>query len=119
LSRALITTEHDVSETEAASIFREGKRHLIQLLRANLNRPVIEVRVSGGRRVEVSLPSHEDGNRSGFRNVVFSSYLEFRTMDRVQNLSNSDCNTLASELFRIVYESLAVLWDISYRRKQH
>jgi hypothetical protein len=30
--------------------------------------------------VGVSLPSPEDGNRSSFRNVVFNSYLEFRTM---------------------------------------
>jgi hypothetical protein len=28
-------------------------------------------------RVGVSLPSPEDGNRSRFRNVVFSNYLEF------------------------------------------
>jgi hypothetical protein len=37
------------------------------------------------KRVCVSLPSPEDGNRSSFRNVVFSMYLEFRTMDKVQN----------------------------------
>jgi hypothetical protein len=28
----------------------------------------------------VSIPTSEDRNRSSFRNVVFSSYLEFRTM---------------------------------------
>jgi hypothetical protein len=32
---------------------------------------------------ECLLPSPEYGNRSRFRNVVFSSYLEFRTMDKV------------------------------------
>jgi hypothetical protein len=30
-----------------------------------------------------TFPSPEDGNRSSLRNVMFSSYLEFRTMDRV------------------------------------
>jgi hypothetical protein len=40
--------------------------------------------------VDVSLPSHEDGNRSVFRNVVFSVYLEFRAMDRVQKPSDSE-----------------------------
>jgi hypothetical protein len=43
----------------------------------------------GPNRVGVSLPSPEDGNRSSFRNVVFSSYLEFRTMSKVQEPSKS------------------------------
>jgi hypothetical protein len=38
---------------------------------------VIEVSFRGLNRVGVSLPSPEDGKRSSFRNVVFSSYLEF------------------------------------------
>jgi hypothetical protein len=42
----------------------------------------------GPNRVVVFLPSPEDGNRSSFRNVVFSSYLEFRTIDKVQIPSN-------------------------------
>jgi hypothetical protein len=59
----------------------EGKETPIllgPLERANLNRsgPLIEV----PNRVGVSLPSPEDGNRSSFRNVVFSSYLEFRNL---------------------------------------
>jgi hypothetical protein len=33
--------------------------------------------------VDVSLPSPKDGNRSSFWNVMFSSYLEIRTMDNV------------------------------------
>jgi hypothetical protein len=37
--------------------------------------------------VGVSLHQPEDGNRSSFRNVVFSSYLEFRTVDEAQKLS--------------------------------
>jgi hypothetical protein len=32
-----------------------------------------------------SLRSPEEGNRFSFRNVTFSSYLEFRTMDRFRN----------------------------------
>jgi hypothetical protein len=42
------------------------------------------------KRVAVSLPSPEDGNRSSFRNVVFSSYLEFWTLDKVGKLSVSE-----------------------------
>jgi hypothetical protein len=34
-----------------------------------------------------STPSPEDGNRSGFRNVVF---LEYQTMDKVQRPSNPE-----------------------------
>jgi hypothetical protein len=35
-------------------------------------------------RVGAFLPSREDGNRSIFRNVVLSSYLEFQMMDKGQ-----------------------------------
>jgi hypothetical protein len=45
---------------------------------------------NGPSRVGVSFPSPEDGSRSSFRNVVFSSYLEFRTMDKVQKPSDSE-----------------------------
>jgi hypothetical protein len=58
---------------------------------ARKHRPVLEVSFSGGPNgVAVSLPSREDGNRSGFRNTVFSSYLEFGTMGAVQKLSESE-----------------------------
>jgi hypothetical protein len=40
-------------------------------------------------RVVLSLPSHEDGNVSILRKVVFSSYLEFRTTDNVHRLGDS------------------------------
>jgi hypothetical protein len=40
-------------------------------------------------RVGVSLPSREHGNKSSFRNVVLQ-YLEFRTLDNVQELSDSE-----------------------------
>jgi hypothetical protein len=35
----------------------------------------------GSNRAGVSLPSLEDGNRSNLRNVVFSSYLDYMTID--------------------------------------
>jgi hypothetical protein len=38
----------------------------------------------------LSFPSPEDGNRYSFRNVVFYSYLEFRTMDKDQKSSDSE-----------------------------
>jgi hypothetical protein len=40
--------------------------------------------------VDDSLHSPEEGNRSRFRNVVFSSYLEFRMMNEVHKLSESN-----------------------------
>jgi hypothetical protein len=43
----------------------------------------------GPNRVDVSLPSPEDGNRSSFWSVVFSSYLEFWAKEKVQKPSNS------------------------------
>jgi hypothetical protein len=42
----------------------------------------------GPNRVGVSLPLHEDGNASSFRNAVFQ-FLECRTMHKVQKPSNS------------------------------
>jgi hypothetical protein len=41
-------------------------------------------------RVGVSLLSPEDGNRPSFRNVVFSSYLEFQTIDKMHKLRDSE-----------------------------
>jgi hypothetical protein len=55
----------------------------------------------GPNRVGVSLPSPEDGNRSSFLNVMFSGYLEFRTMHKVQKPGNSECYTASSEPFNI------------------
>jgi hypothetical protein len=45
----------------------------------------------GPNRVGVSIPSPEDENKSCFRNTVFSSYLEFRTMKKVQEPSDFEC----------------------------
>jgi hypothetical protein len=36
-----------------------------------------------------SHPAPEDGNTPGFGNVVFSSYFNFRTMDKVHKRSDS------------------------------
>jgi hypothetical protein len=61
---------------------------------------VIEVRAlsKGPNRVGVSLPSPEDGDRSSFRNVVFSRYLEFRTMDEAHKPSDSECSTFDTDI---------------------
>jgi hypothetical protein len=47
----------------------------------------------GTNTVNISFPSPEDGNRTTLRNVEFSSYLEFRTMDEFLKLSDSDQKT--------------------------
>jgi hypothetical protein len=44
----------------------------------------------GPKRVGDSLPSPEDGNRFSPRNFVFSSYLEYRTMEKCHKRSESD-----------------------------
>jgi hypothetical protein len=56
-------------------------------------------RFKGSSKVDVSFPLPEDGNRTDFRNVVFSGYIQFRTMDNVQKPSDSECyfNTSNSE----------------------
>jgi hypothetical protein len=53
----------------------------------------------GTQQSRFSLPSPEDGNRSSVRNVLFSSYLEFRPMPKVQEPSNSACFTPTLEPF--------------------
>jgi hypothetical protein len=47
----------------------------------------------GPNRVYVSLSSHTDRNRSSFRNVVFSTYLEFWTMDKITVILNDNLYT--------------------------
>jgi hypothetical protein len=60
----------------------------------------------------VYAPSSEDGKRFSFPNSFFSSFLEYRTMNRVEKPSNSECYTSSSEPFRI-YEEERVLEFIS------
>jgi hypothetical protein len=51
----------------------------------------------------------EDGNRYIFRNVLLSSYLEFRTMDIVHKPSDSECDTPPSGFFRFYKETFCFL----------
>jgi hypothetical protein len=55
---------------------------VVQLLRLTLSKVP--------NNVGVFLLSPENGNRSSFRNVMFSSYLEFRALDKVQKPSDSE-----------------------------
>jgi hypothetical protein len=71
---------------------RETHTLLGHIKRAQINQWTWRLALSKGHnRVGVSLPSPEDGNRSSFRNVVFSSYLEFWTMHKAQKPSDSEC----------------------------
>jgi hypothetical protein len=56
---------------------------MAQYLRLALSKGPIRVGVSPP-------PSPEDGNRSSFRNVLFSNYLEFWMMDEVQKPIDSE-----------------------------
>jgi hypothetical protein len=56
--------------------------------------------LKGPKGIGVSLPSHEELNRSNFRNVVFPSDLEYRTMDKVHKTSDFVCYTQPSKPFR-------------------
>jgi hypothetical protein len=54
----------------------------------------------GPKIVDASFPLPEEGNRSSFRNVVFSAHLDFWTMDKVHKPSDSECYAPSSESFR-------------------
>jgi hypothetical protein len=41
-------------------------------------------------------PSSEDEKRSSFRNIAFSSYLEFCTMDIINEISDFECKNVIS-----------------------
>jgi hypothetical protein len=71
----------------------KAKRWLVQWLRLALSK--------GPNWLGVPPPRPVDGNRSSFRYVVFSNFLEYWTMDKVQKRRNSECYTPSSELFRI------------------
>jgi hypothetical protein len=55
----------------------------------------------GPSRVGVSLPLFRDGNRSSYRDAMFSRYLQFRTMDEVQKPSDSECSRYSKNLYTI------------------
>jgi hypothetical protein len=61
----------------------------------------------GPIKVDVFLPSPEDGNRSSFRNVVFLS-LESLTMNKAQTRSNSACHTTSSEAFKLYVGAVSI-----------
>jgi hypothetical protein len=52
----------------------------------------------GPNRVGVFLPSPEDENISNFQNVVLSSYLKLRTMDKVALVRERTMQTERSQL---------------------
>jgi hypothetical protein len=54
----------------------------------------------------MSPPSPEDGNIFSFRNSVFSNFLEYRTMDKGQKTSNSECYTTSSNNVRMINSGL-------------
>jgi hypothetical protein len=90
-SSGIPSRKHNVSDLGLLPSSDDGSKKptlLGPLGRASLNHCY-----KGPNRVDVSLPSHEDGNGSIFRNFVFSSYLEFRTMDTAQKPSHSECYT--------------------------
>jgi hypothetical protein len=56
----------------------------------------------GGKHLSIGslrTPTPEDGNRPSFRNYVFSSYLEFRTTDKIHKPSDSYCYSPSSKPF--------------------
>jgi hypothetical protein len=58
--------------------------------------------------MSLSLSSPEDGNRSRFRNVVFCSYLEYRTMDKVQKPIDSMVLSCFAEEIEYKYKLLLI-----------
>jgi hypothetical protein len=54
----------------------------------------------GPSRVGVSLSSSENGKKSSFQKVVFSSLLEFWMMDKALKPNYSECYTPSSQPFR-------------------
>jgi hypothetical protein len=62
--------------------------------------PVIEVSSFWEAQQSVS-PSPEGRNRSSYQNVMFSDFLEYRTLDKVQKPSNSVSYTPSSDPFRV------------------
>jgi hypothetical protein len=91
-SGILNTRKQNVLETGSVCVFRRGEAYTYPVLKLAL--------CKGPDTVDASLPLPEDETRSSFRNVVFPSYLEFRTIDKVQKASDPKCYTPSSEPFR-------------------
>jgi hypothetical protein len=67
-------------------------RHLLCPLETDLSKfQLLRLAISEEpNRVGVSLFSPEDGNESSFRNAMFSDYLEFWTIDKAQEPTDSE-----------------------------
>jgi hypothetical protein len=73
----------------------------------------------------MSLPSPDEGNRSSFRNFVFSSFLEYRAMDKVRTPSNSDGQrywhksyfVYIENLFYILYPNIVIKNTFFYHHR--
>jgi hypothetical protein len=103
-----ITRKHNVSETVSVSVVRwekgKGREHLLcwvsseELTSLNLS--------SGLNKVSVAPPLAWRGKRSSFRNFVFSSCLEYRTMEEVRKPNVSQ--------FSLAMNGFTVLRDVSF-----
>jgi hypothetical protein len=102
-SSRIIIGKHNVSEIDlfpCSGERQETPTLLRPLQRANLNEWCSE----GTKRVGVSLPSPEDGERSSFRSFVFSSYLELQTIDKVHKPSDSEWQSLINSCMAIHFQ---------------
>jgi hypothetical protein len=99
IARILETRKRNVSETGSVSFLkrRQEDAYFVESLRANFN--------PWTQHSRCTFPvSPEEGNRSSFRNAV-SSFVEYRTMDKVRKPSNSEGYTPSSEPFRIYLQT--------------
>jgi hypothetical protein len=81
-----------------------------------VHRPIFQwlrlAHLKGPNRGGNFLQSPEYGNRPSFRKIVFSSYLEFWTVDKSHKPSDSECYTPSSEPIRIYWYTF--LWKHLY-----
>jgi hypothetical protein len=86
LSGTLNKIKHNILDTGSVSVLGEGRE-----TPTLFDSSIIESALSKEpNRVGVSCPSPGDGNRSSFRNVVFSTYLEFWLTDKVHKPNYSE-----------------------------
>jgi hypothetical protein len=83
---------------------RETPTQLDPLERANLNHRTLALSKRPNRAC-VSFPSSDVGNRSSFRNVVFHTYLQFRTADKAVKHGDSERS------MTFLTRSTALRWD--------
>jgi hypothetical protein len=81
--------KHDVAGTESVSVCRRNEGGT--LLDPLVTWPELRLALSKEpNRRGISFHSPEDKNMCSFRNIVFSRYSEFRTMNKVQKSSDSE-----------------------------